>query len=179
CQRCSTARHCPCCVCHHHSERRAAIRSCCRRRRVACRSRSRDVHSVLLPLVAERGRPCRYHRKRRRLPRRHGLVRWLCRDRRRHCGCVHRQRRSTARHCPCGVCHHHSERRAAIRSCCRCRRVACRSRSRDVHSVLLPLVAERGRPCRYHRKRRRLPRRHGLVRRLCRDRRRYCCGVHR
>src|SRR5258708_31664088 len=40
-----------------------------------------DVHAVLLPLVSERRCPSRYHRERRRLSRRHCLVRRLCRDR--------------------------------------------------------------------------------------------------
>src|SRR5213075_905632 len=178
-QRCCVARHRPRTVAHHHIERRPIISTRRRWRHVARRCRPRNVRSVLLPLVAQRRRACRHHRERRRLPRRHRLAHRLCRDRLPHCRRIHRQRCRVARHRPRTVAHHHIERRPIISTRRRWRHVARRCRPRNVRSVLLPLVAQRRRACRHHRERRRLPRRHRLAHRLCRDRLPHCRRIHR
>jgi len=111
-QRCRRAGDCPRRVAHHHSKARSIV---CRRRRrrgVARCGGPGDIHSALLPLVAQRRGARRLHREARRPARRNRLL----------AGCVvivgatgaaiYRERRRRAGHCPRDVAHHHNESRS-------------------------------------------------------------------
>ena len=153
----------------HHAEGRAIVTGNGRRRGVRGRSRAADVGIVFLPLIAERRGSRGHHRESRGLPHRHGLVRGLGGDARRHGRGIHGQRGGIAHRAASGVGGHHAEGRAVIAGNRGRRGVACRSRPADVAAVLLPLIGERSGSAHRHGEARRLPHGDRLVRRLRRE----------
>ncbi len=122
----------------YNREETAVIGRCRRRSGVGSTGRSRDVHAVLTPLIAQRGRSCSRHAEFGRLPHGDCLVGRLSRDRWR---CFHRQCRVMAGHTSTAVTNYNREETAVIGRCRRRSGVGSTGRSRDVHPVLPPLVA--------------------------------------
>ena len=157
-------------VAHYYREETAVIGRGRRRGSIGRLGRSGDVHAVLTPLIAQRGRSCSRHAKFGRLPHGDCLVGRLGRDRWR---CFHRQCRVIAGHASSNITDYNREETAVIgRGRCRSG-IGSTCRSRDVRPVLPPLVAQRGRPCRGHAKRGCLSHIDCLIGRLSRDRGRY------